>query len=200
MVMGGLESSELHVVSLSNDPNLETLADLLNANGHTTLLLQPEEGLVDLVEMVRQAYPGGDLSALHLYGHGMAGSQQLGRDTISQATINDQNELWEELGQLTTDDSDLLLYGCNTGNGRDGTIIADALAEVSGMDVAASDDITGSPSSLNDADWDLEVQLEIIKLIVLIHLLEETLHLSQNERHPTWTYNHHGKMCDQNKQ
>ena len=158
MVMGGLESSELHVVSLNNDPNLETLADLLNANGHTTLLLQPEEGLVDLVEMVRQAYPGGDLSALHLYGHGMAGSQQLGRDTISQATINDQNELWEELGQLTTDDSDLLLYGCNTGNGRDGTIIADALAEVSGMDVAASDDITGSPSSLNDADWDLEVQ------------------------------------------
>jgi len=158
MLMEGLQGSELHVVSLGNDSSLESLADLLDTNGHNTLVLQPEEGLVDLVEMVKQVYPEGDLRALHLYGHGMAGSQQLGRDTISQTTILEQNELWEELGNFTTDDSDLLLYGCKTGARLDGTTITDALAKVSGMDVAASDNITGSPSSINGADWDLEVQ------------------------------------------
>ena len=93
MLMEGLQGSELHVVSLGNDSSLESLADLLDTNGHNTLVLQPEEGLVDLVEMVKQVYPEGDLRALHLYGHGMAGSQQLGRDTISQTTILEQNEL-----------------------------------------------------------------------------------------------------------
>lgn len=156
--MTGSEHSDLHVISLGDDPSLGALADLLETTGHRTILLQPHEGLADLVETVRSLNAEGDLQALHLYGHGSEGVQQLGRDTITPATVKAQQSLWHQLAQFTREGSDILLYGCQTGAGPSGANLVDALSQASGMDVAASDDITGSTNILDRGDWDLEVR------------------------------------------
>ncbi|MCP4377420.1 MAG: DUF4347 domain-containing protein, partial [bacterium] len=60
-------------------------------------------------------------------------------------------------GNALGEDADILLYGCNIAVGEDGRNLTDTLAELTGADVAASDDLTGHQSL--GGDWDLEVQV-----------------------------------------
>jgi len=52
-------------------------------------------------------------------------------------------------------DADLLIYGCSVAAGSDGIGFVHALSELTGADVAASDDATGSAAA--GGDWALEV-------------------------------------------
>jgi len=56
---------------------------------------------------------------------------------------------------LLQDDADILLFGCNVGEGELGYSFVKTLAELTGADVAASDDLTGHES--HGGDWELEV-------------------------------------------
>ena len=57
-----------------------------------------------------------------------------------------------------------MIYGCNFGEGEAGQAAAVRLAELTGADIAASDDLTGSTEL--GGDWDLEVQTGTIETVV----------------------------------
>src|SRR5581483_5695489 len=57
-------------------------------------------------------------------------------------------------GSALAADADLLLYGCNVAQQADGQALVDALGRLTGADVAASTNLTGSPAL--GADWNLE--------------------------------------------
>ena len=93
--------------------------------------------------------------AVHFFGHGTAGSMQLGATSLDLDTVRANAGSIAGWSDGLTADADLLLWGCDTGAGAAGAVLLDALADLTGADVAASDDATGGLSY--GADWTLEV-------------------------------------------
>ena len=65
------------------------------------------------------------------------------------------------INQALTDEADWLIYGCNFGEGVIGQEAATLLAELTGAEIAASNDLTGSTEL--GGDWDLEYRTGAIE-------------------------------------
>ena len=127
-------SVEVFVLNASRD-GVEQIADVLN--GRT------------------------DIDAIHILSHGSQGSLSLGSATLNSATM--QAEYLDELtviGQALTTDGDILIYGCDFTAGEKGLQAAMILGGITGADIAASNDMTGSADL--GGDWDLETSVGII--------------------------------------
>nr|MBP7444353.1 DUF4347 domain-containing protein [Zoogloea sp.] len=97
-----------------------------------------------------------DVSAIHVVGHGASGTAQLGASTLDAESIFQRAGEIAAWGDALTGEADLLLYGCDVGDGASGRSLVASLAQLTGADVAASDDPTGS--ALHGGDWQLEVR------------------------------------------
>jgi hypothetical protein len=93
------------------------------------------------------------VDAIHVFGHGSEGSQQLGSAVLDTSTLSDHADLLARLGAAMSEQGDLLLYGCHVGS-AEGRLFVDSLASLSAADIAASTDATGSAAA--GGDWDLE--------------------------------------------
>ncbi|MEL7225662.1 MAG: DUF4347 domain-containing protein, partial [Cyanobacteria bacterium J06576_12] len=60
-------------------------------------------------------------------------------------------------------EADLMIYGCNLVAGESGLSLVERLGELTGADVAASDDVTGA-----GGDWDLEVSTGLIESAIAL--------------------------------
>ncbi|HYC01653.1 MAG TPA: DUF4347 domain-containing protein, partial [Azospirillaceae bacterium] len=94
------------------------------------------------------------VQALHILSHGSAGSLQLGSGGIDGTTLQANATLLARIGGALTEDADILLYGCDVAAGETGVSFISTLAEMTGADVAASDDTTGAANL--GGDWVLE--------------------------------------------
>jgi len=95
-----------------------------------------------------------DISAIHIISHGSDGSIALGDGVIDQDTLVSRAQSIQAWGSALTDDGDILIYGCNLAATDDGRSFIDAIARLTGADVAGSDDRTGHADL--GGDWDLE--------------------------------------------
>ncbi|MBW4681753.1 MAG: DUF4347 domain-containing protein [Microcoleus vaginatus WJT46-NPBG5] len=91
------------------------------------------------------------LEAVHLIAHGSEGSLKLGSDTLNRESLS-QLQSW---GNALTEDGDILLYGCDVASGDTGLNFVQKLSQVTGADIAASNNKTGSVAL--GGDWDLEI-------------------------------------------
>ncbi|MCB1759934.1 MAG: DUF4347 domain-containing protein, partial [Gammaproteobacteria bacterium] len=109
-----------------------------------------------------------DLDAVHLISHADAGAIQLG-DTLlteqSLATASGEIAGWASSFSAS---GDLLIYGCDLASNEAGEMLVDALAALTGADVAASDDITGHQNL--GGDWELEYQQGEIETDVVLNV------------------------------
>lgn len=106
--------------------------------------------------MAEWAQTHSDYDAIHILSHGAAGTLHLGSTSLTNNHLDDPSiqTVLAKIGESLTVDGDLLLYGCNIAADAEGQRFVANLAAVTGADVAASDDFTGS-SNLN-ANWILE--------------------------------------------
>ncbi len=109
----------------------------------------------DGVEQITQALQGGKYKSIHIVSHGSEGNVQLGATQLNINNLNQYTNQLQKWKNYLTDDADILLYGCNLASG-DKTFIQQ-LSQITGADVAASDDITGNAQL--GGDWDLEVKI-----------------------------------------
>ncbi|MBE9029631.1 DUF4347 domain-containing protein [filamentous cyanobacterium LEGE 11480] len=96
-----------------------------------------------------------DLDAVQLVSHGASGGVQLGQtwlDVDNVVGYASQLQTWGEALKAT---GDLLLYGCRVAANPAGRQLLDQLAQLTGGDVAAADDLTGATAL--GGDWDLEI-------------------------------------------
>ncbi len=109
----------------------------------------------DGVDQIGEALAGrSGIGAVHLISHGADGRLQLGNTSLDATTLAryaTQVAGWN--GALATG-ADLLLYGCDVAADSDGQAFIARLAELSGADVAASRDATGS--AVLGGNWSLE--------------------------------------------
>ncbi|CAD5105836.1 VCBS domain-containing protein [Zestomonas carbonaria] len=98
----------------------------------------------------------GKVDSLQIFSHGAAGQITLGSQQVSSDNIGQFASLLGGWGAHLNAGADIQLYGCNVGEGSAGRSLVDQLARLTGANVAASSDATGSAGK--GGDWDLEVR------------------------------------------
>ena len=115
-----------------------------------------------------------NIDSLHIISHGSEGSLHFG-NTEGNGAINSQNldTYKDELigwAQHLSDDADILLYGCNIAADASGQAFIESISQLTGADVAASDDITGNANA--GGDWTLENSVGSIETELALKLDE----------------------------
>lgn len=109
----------------------------------------------DGISIISEALAGrSDVSAVHVVGHGSDGVATLGAARLDAGMLFLRAGEIAAWGDALTSGADFLLYGCDVAANGEGQSLVDALAQLTGADVAASTDTTGSV--LLGGDWDLE--------------------------------------------
>jgi len=135
----------------SSVTNADILLDGLDSTIKVFRLNAVTDGLTQMADAVK-GYTG--LDAIHILSHGSMGSLSLGTTTLNRNNLNNYRQQLTALGNALSDKGDLLLYGCNVAQGETGSQFIKTLAQYTGADVAASEDLTGN--RIAGADWDLE--------------------------------------------
>ncbi|WP_025897063.1 DUF4347 domain-containing protein [Kordiimonas gwangyangensis] len=149
---GAAPGGAVHVVVI--DSTIEGYESLLDSVAPgADVILVGDGGLAELADALDGR---SGVESIQILSHGAVGQFSLGGEVVDAASLADNAELWARIGATLSDDGDLLLFGCRIGDGGEGADFISQLAELTGADVAASDDLTGA-SGLG-GDWDLEVQ------------------------------------------
>ncbi|MBW4422852.1 MAG: DUF4347 domain-containing protein [Myxacorys californica WJT36-NPBG1] len=125
----------------------------------------------DAVTQITQTLLGrSEISSVHILSHGAAGGLRLGNHWLSADILNHSsgepqsnpytNQIRSWASTLTPN-ADLLLYGCDIAQGGVGEAFIQQLAQLTGADVAASDDLTGNVAL--GGNWALERHTGVIE-------------------------------------
>jgi hypothetical protein len=92
------------------------------------------------------------ISSVQIIAHGNVGDLWLGDSYLSADNVAARSAVLAEIGKDINAGGDILIYGCYTAEGERGLSFVDSLAQMTGRDVAASNNRTGV-----GGDWDLEI-------------------------------------------
>ncbi|MEH1938900.1 MAG: Calx-beta domain-containing protein [Nostoc sp.] len=125
------------------------------ALGSEVVILDPnKDGLTQINEFLAGC-KSNSVQSVHIVSHGSEGSLQLGSTYLSLTNLNNYANQLRNWASVLTDKADILLYGCDVASGS-GNKFVQFLSRITGADVAASTDKTGSAAL--GGDWDLEVK------------------------------------------
>jgi hypothetical protein len=118
-------------------------------NTEVVILNQGSDGLDQIA-----AYLAGhhDVGSVQIVAHGWEGNLWLGSTFVDQASLQAHQGDLSAIGQSLKPGGDILIYACNTATGSDGLAFVNTLSQLTGADVAASDNRTGT-----GGDWNLEI-------------------------------------------
>jgi len=136
------------------DSSVENSAQLANSvrDGVEVVMLDSNANGVD---QITQALTGrDDIDAIHIISHGSNGNITLGNTVLSIDNIDANGTSLAAWGKSLTQSGDILLYGCDVGGSASGQAFIQHFAALTGADVAASNDITGSAAL--GGNWVLE--------------------------------------------
>ncbi|NEQ24243.1 MAG: DUF4347 domain-containing protein, partial [Microcoleus sp. SIO2G3] len=107
----------------------------------------------DGIAQITSALQGrSDVDSVQIFAHGAPGSLQIGSTQLNTETLEGYASQLQQWRSAFSPTGDLLLYGCDvTANG---TALIDRLSQLTGTDVAASTNSTGSAAW--GGDWNLE--------------------------------------------
>ena len=136
-------------------------------DGTIVVFLDLDQDGVTQITQVLEGYQ--NLQSIQIISHGQPGSIRLGNsqlnlDRLSDTTTQSQLSQWSDSLQAG---GDLLLYGCNVGQGILGSIFLQQLQALTQLDVAASTDLTGS--SVAGGDWELEIATGTIESSIALN-------------------------------
>ena len=126
----------------------QTLIASLSADSEWYLLDATQDGLEQMQRVLECRTA---LDSIHVVSHGSAGTLYLGSTVLNSGNLHSYESQFRSIGASLTTTGDILLYGCNVAQGTAGAGFVDALARITGADVAASNDPTGLESSGGDA-------------------------------------------------
>ncbi|EJN32635.1 Ig-like domain-containing protein [Pseudomonas sp. GM80] len=108
-----------------------------------------KDGLQQIADYLDQHH---GVSSVQIIAHGNAGDLWLGNSYLSADNVAQRSAILGEIGKDMNVGGDILIYGCYTAEGDRGLSFVDSLAQLTGRDVAASNNRTGV-----GGDWDLEI-------------------------------------------
>jgi len=97
----------------------------------------------------------GQVSEIHVFAHGASGQFTLGDTVFSSDTLAEHHrDIIDAWTDSLEQGADILLYSCSLAEDDSGMLFVNKMAALTGADVAASTDQTGSPEY--GGNWDLE--------------------------------------------
>ncbi|MCT7961168.1 Ig-like domain-containing protein [Laspinema sp. D1] len=97
-----------------------------------------------------------NIAALHIISHGQPGGLFLGSVLLNADNLDSYSETLGQWRSALSGKAEILLYGCEVAAGEIGESFVQRLSEITGADIAASDDPTGNAAK--GGDWELEVR------------------------------------------
>jgi hypothetical protein len=97
-----------------------------------------------------------NLAAIHVVSHAEAGAILLGNSRITPESIQKEVQTFAALKGAVREGGDLLFYGCDLAANDAGEELLDIISNKTGLDVAASNNLTGNHDL--QGDWELEVK------------------------------------------
>ncbi|MBA3596534.1 MAG: DUF4347 domain-containing protein [Methylibium sp.] len=144
--------------------NYGQLIEGIDADAEVVLLDRHRDGIEQIAAHLRGRT---GIDAVHLIGEGNAAELHLGSAFVTQGALDGRYaDLLAQIGQSFSSDADLLIYGCNFGQGEAGLAAMQTMARLTGADVAASTDRTGHAAQFGD--WELERAVGGIETDVVI--------------------------------
>ncbi len=141
--------------------DLDLLVSQFDAGTEYKVLDASYDGLLQMEESLAGK---SDYSSIQVISHGAAGAITIGSTVLNSNNLLQYQLQLNNIGHALTDSGDLLLYGCNVGAGETGLHFVETLAQLTGADVAASDDVTGGVAV--GGDWVLESATGPIESVV----------------------------------
>lgn len=132
-------------------PDYQTLVDGLAPNT-AVYLLNPTGNELSQISQVLASY--NNLSAVSVFSHGSTGALQLGNTSLNSANLLNYAGILQSWAGSLSEDADLLFFGCNLAADATGQSFVSQIASLTGADVAASTDLTGSYAL--GGNWTLE--------------------------------------------
>ncbi|MEO0728824.1 MAG: DUF4347 domain-containing protein, partial [Pseudomonadota bacterium] len=139
--------------------NAEEIIATLDASVEVVLIDRESDG----VTQIANALSGrSEIDAVHIVSHGNSGELHLGNATLTETSMRGEHaDALAIIGAALGDNADVLIYGCDFGADATGASAIETFRELTGADIAASDDDTGHANL--GGDWDLEVQAGAIE-------------------------------------
>jgi uncharacterized protein DUF4347/uncharacterized protein DUF4214/hemolysin type calcium-binding protein len=137
------------------DPGIDdyqTLVDGVNAGIEIHLLDSKQDGVLQITNMLQQR---AGLDAIHIISHGNVGYLSLGNSVLSTSTLSKYQHALFSWQAGFKQNADILIYGCEVAKGTNGRAFIDDLANITGANIAASNNLTGNPAF--GGDWKLGV-------------------------------------------
>jgi len=134
------------------DSRVKDSASLLEGVAPGTQVVQLDASKDGLQQIADYLDTHQGVSSVQIIAHGNAGDLWLGNSYLSADNVQARSEVLAQIGQDMNTGGDILIYGCYTAEGDRGLNFVDSLAQLTGRDVAASNDRTGL-----GGDWDLEI-------------------------------------------
>ncbi|MBD1215399.1 MAG: DUF4347 domain-containing protein, partial [Dolichospermum circinale Clear-D4] len=142
----------------SNVQDYQNLVDQVKP-GTLLFLLNPNQ---NGIEQITQNLSGlTNIDSLQIISQGSEGSLSLGSTVLNSANLSNYTSQLQQWGQSLTATGDILLYGSNVAQGSAGKTFVQQISQLTGADVAASDDLTGNTAS--GGDWVLEYTTGLIE-------------------------------------
>ncbi|MBI5672418.1 MAG: DUF4347 domain-containing protein [Nitrospirae bacterium] len=139
------------------DPTVPNYQELLAGMDPNIEVIMLDGGQDGVAQMASALEGRTGIDAIHLISHGNSGELQLGTGTLTAESMSsDYADEFATIRGALSDQADLLVYGCNFGEGAEGADAVNLLAQMTGADVAASSDATGHIDL--GGNWEFEIQ------------------------------------------
>ena len=115
-------------------------------------MLDSDSDGIDQISEYLANYSG--IESVHIVSHGTDGEVRLGNTVLNADSLERYAGQIAAWGSSFTSSADILFYGCDLAATEDGELVLEALSELTGADINASDDLTGHAAL--GGDWDLE--------------------------------------------
>ncbi|MEH2173468.1 Calx-beta domain-containing protein [Nostoc sp.] len=132
----------------------QSLVDGIILGSEVVILDANRDGITQITEFLAKR-KSNSVQSIHIVSHGSVGSLQLGSSNFNLSNLDSYKNQLQKWANALTDKADILLYGCDVASGE-GTKFVQQISQITGADVAASTDKTGSAAL--GGDWDLEVK------------------------------------------
>jgi hypothetical protein len=153
-----------HVVVIDRDlPELDVLITGVKPGSRLIYLDNTKSPLASILKIIKENAP---VSSLHILSHGKPGTLIFSSDKVTVENLEENHVILGAWKEYFINHGDVLLYGCEVAKGNEGIEFIKALAVLTGLDIAASDNLTGS--YLKGGDWYFEVRSGRIESSLII--------------------------------
>ena len=156
---------ELILIDAGVENSEALLAEILESKPNSALEIRMIDSNSDGIEQISAILAESDskYDAIHIISHGNEGEVVLGNTSLNADNLNQYADELAGWADALGEDADLLFYGCDLAGNEAGEDFVQTISDITGADVAASDDVTGAVDQ--GGDWDLELRVGTVEAV-----------------------------------